>query len=95
MIRRTPLHPVVIPGYTVAVKVAVSIPDALFRRAERLVHRRMISRSQLYAVALQRLVDLEDDSQITHRLDTVYGVQDSRPDAGLLAAQAEALREQW
>ncbi|MDE0653812.1 MAG: ChpI protein [bacterium] len=76
-------------------KVAVSIPDPLFRRAERLARRRKVSRSQLYAVALERLVDLEDDSEVTRRLDAVYGTQDSHPDAGLLAAQAEAVRERW
>ena len=54
-----------------------------------------MSRSQLYAVALERLVDLEDDSQTTRRLDAVYGAQDSQLDAGLLAAQAEAVRERW
>ena len=76
-------------------KVAVSIPDPLFRRAERLARRRGMSRSQLYAVALERLVDLEDDGQITRRLDAVYGAQDSRLDADLLAAQAGAVRERW
>ena len=76
-------------------KVAVSIPDALFRRAERLARRRKMSRSQLYAAALERLVDLEDDGQITRRLDAVYSAQDSRLDAGLLAAQAEAVHERW
>ncbi len=76
-------------------KVAVSIPDPLFRRAERLAWRRRMSRSQLFAVALGRLVDLEEDSQITRRLDAVYGAQDSRLDAGLLATQAEAVRERW
>ena len=86
---------VVIPGYTAIVKVAVSIPDPLFRRVERLVRRRKMSRSQLYAEALERLVDVEDDGRITRRLDAVYDAQDSRLDAGLLAAQAEALREQW
>ena len=45
--------------------------------------------------ALAPVVDLEDDGRITRRLDSVYGTQDSRPDAGLLAAQAEAVREQW
>jgi len=54
-----------------------------------------MSHSQLYAVALERLVDLEDDGEITRRLDAVYGAQDSWPDAGLLAAQTEAVRERW
>ncbi|MCY4632350.1 MAG: ChpI protein [bacterium] len=76
-------------------KVAVSIPDRLLRRAERLAERARMSRSQLYAVALERHVDLEDDDRITRRLDAVYGARDSRLDAGLVAAQAEAVRERW
>lgn len=54
-----------------------------------------MSRSQLYAVALERLVDLEDDGEITGQLDAVYGAQDSPLDPDLLAAQAEAVRERW
>ena len=54
-----------------------------------------MSRSQLYAAALERLVDLDDDGQITRRLDAVHSAQDSRLDAGLLAAQAEAVHERW
>ncbi|MCE2525203.1 MAG: ribbon-helix-helix protein, CopG family [Acidimicrobiia bacterium] len=76
-------------------KVAVSIPDSLYRRADRLARRRKMSRSQLYAVALERLVELEDDAETTRRLDAVYSVEDSCIDAGVAAAQAEALREEW
>ena len=76
-------------------KVAVSIPDPLFAEAERLARRRKVSRSQLYASALEMLVCSEDDSDITRRLDAVYRDLDSRLDAGLRDAQAEAVREEW
>ncbi len=76
-------------------KVAVSIPDPLFRRVERLARRRKMSRSQLYAIALERLVDLDDDSETTHRLNAVYEGRDSRLDSSLAVAQAEAVRERW
>lgn len=76
-------------------KVAVSIPDPLFRRVERLARRWKMSRSQLYAFALEQIVDLEGDSEITHRLNAVYEGHDSRLDSGLLAAQAGAVRERW
>ena len=36
-------------------KTAISIPDDVFRRAERLAKRRKVSRSQLYTVALVQL----------------------------------------
>ena len=60
-----------------------------------MARRHKMSRSQLYATALEGLVDIEDDGEITRRLDAVYSTQDSHPDAGLLAAQAEAVRERW
>ena len=77
------------------VKVAVSIPDPLFSEAERLAQRRKLSRSQLYAEALELLVRSTDDSEITRRLDAVYVPGDSRLDVGLVNAQADAVRERW
>ena len=77
------------------VKVAVSIPDALFAEADRLARRRKLSRSQLYAEALELLVSREDQTEITRRLNEVYGGVDSLLDPGLAAAQSEALREEW
>ena len=76
-------------------KVAVSIPDPLFAEADRLARRRKLSRSQLYAQALEMLVSCEDDHEITRRLDAVYRNVDSRLDVGLTNAQAEAVREEW
>ena len=66
-----------IPGYTrgyaVGVKTAVSIPDPLFQAADRLARRRRISRSALYAEALELLLAANDtDVEITARLDEVY-----------------------
>ncbi|MCY3562085.1 MAG: hypothetical protein OXH20_13110 [bacterium] len=54
-----------------------------------------MSRSQLYAFALEQIVDREGDSEITDQLNAVYADHDSRLDPGLAAAQAEAVREQW
>jgi hypothetical protein len=58
--------------YSVAMKIAVSIPDPLFEAADRLAAARKTSRSNLYAMALERLLAEEDDSAITDRLDAVY-----------------------
>ncbi len=73
----------------------MSIPDPLFAEADRLAKRRKLSRSQLYAQALELLVSREDQTDITRRLDEVYSRVDSRLDRGLAAAQSEALREEW
>ena len=53
-------------------KTAISIPDELFRRAERAAKRRKISRSQLYAVALAHLLDAEPKDDVTRAYDTAF-----------------------
>jgi hypothetical protein len=58
--------------YSSRMKIAVSIPDPLFEAADRLAAARKTSRSNLYAMALERLLAEEDDSAITDRLDAVY-----------------------
>jgi metal-responsive CopG/Arc/MetJ family transcriptional regulator len=76
-------------------KTAVSIPDPIFEAADRLASRRKISRSELYAQALSRILDAEDADDITARLDAVYGDIDSSLDSDLAIAQADAVREDW
>ena len=76
-------------------KIAVSIPDPLFEAAEQLARRRKLSRSQLYAAALERLVASEDDSEITERLDAVYSSSTSAPDADRATRRVITVRESW
>lgn len=72
-------------------KTAVSIPDPLFRAADRVARRLRISRSQLYARALERYLAAESDDDVTARLDAVYAGEDSRLDRSVAAAQRRAL----
>lgn len=85
----------VIPSYTQSVKTAVSIPDPIFEAADRLARRRKISRSALYAEALERMLAEHAGDDVTARLDEIYTEQSSALDEPLAAAQAQALREQW
>jgi hypothetical protein len=54
-------------------KTAVSIPDHIFRAAEQLAARWGISRSQLYAKALDAMVGKHKDQVVTARLNEIYG----------------------
>lgn len=75
-------------------KTAISIPDELFRRAERVAKRRKISRSQLYAVALARLLDAEPKDDVTRAYDTAFD-EDGR-DSFVTEAGREALGQvEW
>lgn len=74
-------------------KTAVSIPDPLFRAADRAARRLRLSRSELYARALERYLASEPDDEVTARLDAVYSSVESRIDPALAAAQRRALRD--
>lgn len=61
-------------------KAAVSIPEKVFRSADRLAKRLKITRSRLYATAVAEFVAKNDDRKITEQLNKVYGEIDSRLD---------------
>ena len=85
-------------GYTGVMKTAISIPDSLFKEADRLAKRRGWSRSELYANAVTAYVNSERFSGVREKLDAVYGndEEDSAIDPFLADAQDRALpREKW
>lgn len=77
--------------YSTSMKTAVSIPDPIFVAADELAARLGISRSELYARALERELAAEDDQQITARLDAVYGAIHSCVDVHLDREQRRML----
>lgn len=75
-------------------KTAISIPDRLFDRADELARRFRISRSELYARAVERFVDAHDDAATRAALDEVYVRETSALPQGAVAAQA-AVASEW
>ena len=82
-------------SYSSSVKTAVSIPDSIFEAADRLARRRRVSRSELDAEALARLIDADETSRVTERLDDIYSARPSELDAGLASLQALVIDEDW
>lgn len=77
-------------------KVAISLPDPVFSAAEKLAHRLRISRSQLYAKALEEFLDKRQDALVTERLNAVYAAGQESVDPALAAAQLGAIgHEAW
>lgn len=54
-------------------KTAVSIPDPVYKSGEKLRKKLGLSRSKLYARALEGLIERLDDDEITRRLNEAYG----------------------
>ena len=53
-------------------KAAISVPDPVFKAADRLAKRRCMSRSDLYTRAIVALLKAEDEAEITAKLDRIY-----------------------
>ena len=77
-------------------KVAISLPDAVFSDAEKLARRLCMSRSQLYAHAIEEYLGKRLDALVTERLNTVYAAGQEPVDPALAAAQLGAIdHEAW
>lgn len=58
-------------------KTAISLSDGLFERAERFAQVKRLSRSELYATALETYLAQHEDTGITAQLDALYAEEDS------------------
>jgi metal-responsive CopG/Arc/MetJ family transcriptional regulator len=77
-------------------KVAVSVPDSLFRDAEAVSRRLRVPRSQLYARALEAFVRKHSAEDVTARLDAVIARLSPEDLAASEGPGLEVLRrERW
>jgi len=77
-------------------KTAISIPDPLFEAAEQFAHANGLSRSELFARAVQLYLHTFNYHGITDALNQVYADETSALDPAFAAAQARALpKEDW
>jgi metal-responsive CopG/Arc/MetJ family transcriptional regulator len=68
-------------------KVAVSIPDPVFNRADALAKRMKVSRSQVFARALDEYVDRHGDEDLTEAINRALdAIGDEGPDLFLREA---------
>lgn len=74
-------------------KTAISIPDDVFRRADRLAKKLRVSRSELYARAVARFLEEHGREGITKALDALYAEEPSDLDARIAAAQTSSLAD--
>jgi metal-responsive CopG/Arc/MetJ family transcriptional regulator len=75
-------------------KTAISIPDSVFLEADELARRLRLSRSQLYARAVQAFLEAHSGTRIREALDRIYAVEDSDIDPAVVRAQLEILPDE-
>lgn len=61
----------VIPRYTRRVKTAISVPDEVYARVERVAARHGMNRSQFYAAAASRFADELESADVTAAINAV------------------------
>lgn len=77
-------------------KIAISLPDQVFKAAEHLAHKLHKSRSQLYAEAIAEYVHARGSKAVTAKLNAVYVGEAAQVDSALQYAALETLiREAW
>jgi metal-responsive CopG/Arc/MetJ family transcriptional regulator len=77
-------------------KTAISLPDSVFEEAEALAQQLGLSRSELYAKALQAYLKRYNRSQILMRLNQVYAQESSDLDPVMAKMQFMSLpHEDW
>jgi predicted transcriptional regulator len=83
-------------GYTPGMKTAISVPDDVFERAERLARRERRSRSEVYSAAIREYVARHEPDEVTATLDEVIGEIEPRLDPFVRAAGSRVIeRSQW
>jgi metal-responsive CopG/Arc/MetJ family transcriptional regulator len=72
-------------------KTAISIPDKIYRDAERLSRRLKKSRSQVYTEAVTEYVARHDPQAVTEAMNRVCEAVDTRPDPAISGAARRTL----
>lgn len=68
-------------------KIAISVPDDIFKAGERLARDLGLARSQLDTQALEAYLERSGERAVTARLTALYGSESSDVDPALARAQ--------
>ena len=83
-------------GYTRGMKTAVSIPDPVFQAAESLAKRLGMSRSELFARAVEAYIEAHKHDRLREAIDGVYTEESTSLDPALAQMQWASLpKEDW
>jgi len=80
-------------GYTHGMKTAVSIPDEVFEKVERIARRARKSRSEVFSAALQEYVARHEPDEITEAFNKVCARLGDETRDSFVAAAARRILE--
>jgi metal-responsive CopG/Arc/MetJ family transcriptional regulator len=77
-----------------SMKIAISVPDEVFKAGEHLARQMGISRSQLYADALSAYLSVRGAAAVTDKLNAVHDLNPVRLDPAFADAQSRLLADE-
>jgi metal-responsive CopG/Arc/MetJ family transcriptional regulator len=79
--------------HTNGMKIAISIPDDVFKEVERMAKEQKKSRSQIFAAAAREYIRRSETRRIIEKLDEVYAQPDSPDEMARRKAMEEYQRK--
>ena len=77
-------------------KTAISIPDPVFKAAERLARRLGMTRSRLYTKAVTEYIQKHKNDEVCEKLNEIYEKESSSLDPAMQAMQWASIdEEEW
>ena len=77
-------------------KIAISVPDPVFKKVDRLAKKLRISRSRLYSRAAEEFLERQERDSLKASYDRLCAEVDTRPDPGLSEAVRRTLvKVEW
>ena len=77
-------------------KTEISVPNPIFKAAERLASALGMSLSEFYVAALTAYVATYENGDVTKRLDEIYAKEPSTMETEMVAIQIDAIgEEKW
>ena len=77
-------------------KTAISIPDPVFKAAEKLARRLGITRSRLYTKAVMEYIQKHRNDEVCEKLNEIYDKESSSLDQATQAMQWASIdEEEW
>ncbi|AOP36398.1 ChpI protein [Leptospira tipperaryensis] len=74
-------------------KTAISIPDELFKTAEKTAKKLGIPRSQLFAKALEEFIQSHSKESVTEKLNKIYSSKSKETKNNITDLAVESLRK--
>ena len=77
-------------------KTAISIPDDVFKTADRFARHKKLSRSAVFTIAVTEFLSHHHREDVTEQLNKVYSTEESHLDPALQTLQlASVSKEKW